>query len=48
MTIYVTLIEALAIHEDQIARYGGAFGLRDMGMLEPVAFRLTWLLPRST
>jgi len=31
VTDYLTLIEVLAIHEDQIARYGGASGLRDPG-----------------
>lgn len=34
MTIYLTLAEVLAIHEDQIARYGGSYGLRDRGLLE--------------
>jgi len=33
MTIYVTLEDAIAIHADQIATYGGAAGLRDEGLL---------------
>ena len=34
MTDYVTVVEALAIHADQIERYGGAAGVRDQGLLE--------------
>jgi death-on-curing protein len=30
---FLTLEEALAIHRDQIARYGGTSGIRDFGML---------------
>lgn len=33
MTIYVTLEDAIAIHADQIASYGGSPGLRDEGLL---------------
>ncbi len=33
-TSFLTLDEALAIHAHQIARYGGALGLRDRGLLE--------------
>jgi death-on-curing protein len=33
-TLFLTLDEALAIHAHQIARYGGALGLRDKGLLE--------------
>jgi death-on-curing protein len=29
----------LAIHDDQIERYGGAYGLRDRGLLEAAIFR---------
>ncbi|KXV35379.1 death-on-curing protein [Gluconobacter thailandicus] len=39
MTEYLTLIEVLAIHEDQIARYGGLNGVRDAGLLEAALFR---------
>jgi death-on-curing protein len=42
MTEYLTVVEAIPIHEDQIARYGGATGVRDFGMLEAALFR-----PRS-
>ena len=31
---FLTLDEALAIHAHQIARYGGALGMRDRGLLE--------------
>lgn len=33
-TLFLTLDESLAIHAHQIARYGGALGLRDKGLLE--------------
>jgi death-on-curing protein len=39
MTDYLTVVELLAIHEDQIARYGGAHGVRDFGLLEAALFR---------
>jgi death on curing protein len=39
MTDYLTVIEALAIHDDQIKRYGGAAGVRDFGLLEAALFR---------
>jgi len=32
--IFLTLDEILAIHRDQIERYGGAYGVRDMGLLQ--------------
>jgi death-on-curing protein len=32
--LFLTLDEALAIHAHQIARYGGALGIRDQGLLE--------------
>jgi death-on-curing protein len=35
MTDYLTLVEVLAIHDDQIERYGGAQGVRDHGLLNP-------------
>jgi hypothetical protein len=39
MTDYVTVAEALAIHADQIERYGGSAGVRDQGLLEGALFR---------
>ena len=36
---YVTVVEALAIHADQIERYGGAAGVRDQGLLEAALLR---------
>ena len=39
MSDYVTLAEAIAMHADQIARYGGADGIRDLGLLEAALFR---------
>jgi death-on-curing protein len=38
-TVYLTVAEVLAIHDDQIARYGGSPGVRDMGQLEAALFR---------
>ena len=31
---FLTLEEVLEIHDDQINRYGGASGIRDLGLLE--------------
>src|SRR5687768_16180909 len=39
MTDYLTVIDVLAIHEDQIERFGGASGIRDRGLLEAALFR---------
>src|SRR5271155_892570 len=39
MSAFLTLIEVLAIHQDQIERYGGSDGLRDLGQLEAALFR---------
>lgn len=39
MTDYLTLAEVLAIHADQIERYGGSPGVRDYGLLEAALFR---------
>ena len=39
MTDYVTVAEALAIHADQIERYGGSPRVRDQGLLEGALFR---------
>jgi death-on-curing protein len=34
VSTFFTLDEVLAIHADQIERYGGSFGIRDRGLLE--------------
>lgn len=39
MSEYLTLVEVLAIHADQIDRFGGADGVRDLGQLEAALFR---------
>jgi len=39
MREYLTVVEVLAIHDDQIERYGGAAGVRDRGLLEAALFR---------
>ena len=39
MTDYLTVVEVIAIHDDQIERFGGAAGLRDRGLLEAALFR---------
>ncbi len=39
MTDYLTLTELLAMHQDQIERYGGAHGVRDRGLLESALYR---------
>jgi death on curing protein len=39
MTDYVTVVEALAIHADQVEGYGGSPGVRDQGLLEGALFR---------
>lgn len=39
MREFLTLIEVLAIHQDQNERYGGSEGLRDLGQLEAALFR---------
>ena len=39
MTDYLTVAEVLAMHVDQIERYGGSHGVRDPGMLESALFR---------
>jgi death-on-curing protein len=39
MTEYLTVVEVLVIHADQIERFGGAHGLRDQGALEAALFR---------
>ena len=39
MTDYLTMAEVLAIHADQIERYGGGQGVRDYGLLEAALYR---------
>jgi death-on-curing protein len=39
MSDYLTLAEVLAIHADQIERYGGSPGVRDRGLLESALYR---------
>lgn len=39
MTHYLMLAEVLAIHQDQVVRYGGSHGVRDPGALEAALFR---------
>ncbi len=39
MTDYLTLSDVLAIHSDQIERYGGSLGVRDSGQLEAALYR---------
>ena len=38
-TLYLTLEQLLVIHEDQIDRYGGTSGIRDLALLESALFR---------
>lgn len=38
--VYLTLEQILLIHEDQIVRYGGLTGLRNLPLIESAAFRL--------
>src|SRR5579859_834077 len=37
--IYVSLEDLLIIHTDQIERYGGSHGIRDIGLIESALFR---------
>lgn len=39
MTDYLTLADVLALHADQIERYGGSHGVRDPGALESALYR---------
>lgn len=39
MTDYLTLADLLAIHADQIERYGGTVGVRGFGLPEAALFR---------
>lgn len=36
---YITLEAILAIHDDQIERYGGSFGIRDLGLIQSALSR---------
>lgn len=38
-TNFLTLEQVLAIHDDQIERYGGSHGIRDLGLLEAAIAR---------
>jgi len=39
VTDYLTTVEVLAMHTDQIERYGGGEGVRDLGLLEAALYR---------
>ena len=39
MAHFLSLAEVLAIHTDQIEKYGGSHGIRDPGQLEAALFR---------
>src|SRR5437773_8164257 len=39
MTDYLTMADVLAMHADQIERYGGIHGIRDRGLLESALYR---------
>ena len=39
MANFLSLAEVLAIHTDQIEKYGGSHGIRDPGQLESALFR---------
>lgn len=39
VTIFLTLEQVLIIHHDQIDRYGGSPGIRDLSQLESAIFR---------
>jgi len=39
MTDYLTMADILAIHTDQLERYGGSAGVRDPGLLEAALYR---------
>lgn len=39
MTDYLTAADVLAMHADQIERYGGSYGVRDHGLLEAALYR---------
>lgn len=37
--VYITLDEVLAIHDDMVERYGGSFGIRDLGLIQSAISR---------
>ena len=37
--LFLTLIEVMSIHQNQIENYGGSFGVRDQGMLDAALAR---------
>jgi death-on-curing protein len=37
--VHLTVVEVLAMHVDQIERYGGSHGVRDPGLLEAAIYR---------
>jgi death on curing protein len=39
VTVHLTLLEVLAIHDRMLAEFGGASGVRDAGALESALFR---------
>lgn len=39
MTEYLTVVEAITIHDNQIEFYGGAAGVQDLGLLEAALYR---------
>ncbi len=39
MTIYLTMEDILALHEQQIERFGGASGVRDQGLVQAALLR---------
>lgn len=39
MTDYLSVAEVLAMHADQIERYGGSYGVRDQGLRDAAIFR---------
>ncbi len=39
MTDYLTVAEVLAVHADQVERYGGSKEVRDYGLLEAALYR---------
>ena len=38
-TIYLTFEQVILIHQDQVDRYGGSHGIRDLTLLESAVFR---------
>ncbi len=38
-TNYISIQEVLIVHDDMISRYGGSFGIRDMGLIESALAR---------